>query len=184
LQSLKAGGSTNFKDALGATKEKLQILDQGGEENLVYFLSDGRGTGSFGDELATLEADHQAKITAIGIGDNADLPLLDLIDNTGRAERVTSAEQLDASLLGFPRPDGQVVAVDVFVNGRRIPGVEPDDLVKTSGGWALDLSIADLARRVGDRNDVSASITFASGETLATDLVITGSLPRSTDFIL
>ncbi len=184
LQSLKAGGSTNFKDALGATKEKLQILDQGGEENIVYFLSDGRGTGSFEDELASLEADHQAKITAIGIGDNADLPLLDLIDNTGRAERVTSAEQLDASLLGFPRPDGQVVAVDVFVNGRRIPGVEPDDLVKTSGGWALDLSIADLARRVGDRNDVSASITFASGETLATDLVITGSLPRSTDFIL
>jgi hypothetical protein len=97
---------------------------------------------------------------------------------------VTSAEQLDASLLGFPRPDGQVVAVDVFVNGRRIPGVAPDDLVKTSGGWALDLSITGLARRVGDRNDVSASITFASGETLATDLVITGSLPRSTDFIL
>ena len=99
----------------------------------MYFLSDGRGTGSFGDELTMLEADHQGKITAVGIGDDADLPLLELIDNTGSADRVTSAEQLDASLLGFPRPRGQVLAVDVFVNGRRIPGVERDDLITTPG---------------------------------------------------
>jgi VCBS repeat-containing protein len=184
LQELKAGGGTNFEEALRASIEKLQVLDQGGEENLVYFLSDGRGTGSFGDELATLEVDHQAKIAAVGIGDSADLPLLELIDNTGSADRVTSAEQLDASLLGFPRPRGQVLAVDVFVNGRRIPGVEPDDLVTTPGGRALDLSITGLDRRIGDTNEVSASITFASGEILTTELVIAGALPLSTDFIL
>ena len=184
LQELKAGGGTNFEEALRASIEKLQVLDQGRDENLVYFLSDGRGTGSFGDELATLEADHQAKITAVGIGDDADLPLLELIDNTGSADRVTSAEQLDASLLGFPRPRGQVLAVDVFVNGRRIPGVERDDLITTPGGQALDLSITGLDRRIGDTNEVSASITFASGEILTTELVIAGALPVSADSIL
>jgi hypothetical protein len=184
LQSLNAGGGTNFEDALRGTIERLQILDQGGEENLVYFLSDGRGTGSFGDELAILEADHQAKITAIGIGNNADLPLLEQIDNTGRAERVTSAEQLDASLLGFPVPKGTVTGVEVLVNGRRVPGIDLDDLVVKPGGYELDLSIAGLSRRIGDTNEVSASIEFASGEILTTELVITGALPHSADFIV
>jgi Bacterial Ig domain len=184
LQGLNAGGGTNFEDALRGTIETLQTLDQGGEENLVYFLSDGRGTGSFGDELAILEADHQAQITAIGTGTDADLPLLELIDNTGGAERVTSGEQLDASLLGFPVPKGEIAAVEVFVNGRRIPGIDIDDLVAKPGGYELDLSIGGLGRRIGDANAVSASIEFASGEILTAELVIAGALPHSADFIV
>jgi VCBS repeat-containing protein len=184
LRGLNAGGDTNFEDALRAAIEKLQALDQGGEENLVYFLSDGNGTGSFEDELATLESDHQATISAVGIGQNADLPLLDLIDNTNGAERVTSTDQLDDSLLGSPVPGADIIDVDVFVNGREVPGVGREDLVSTTGGFALDLTLTGLDRQVGDTNTVSASILFASGEILTAELQIAGARPQSADLIL
>jgi hypothetical protein len=184
LGSLKAGGGTNFEDALQATIERLQALDQGGEKNLIYFLSDGNGTGTFADELATLEAAHQAQITAVGIGENANLSLLDQIDNTGSAELATSTDQLDASLLGAPLPSGQVIDLDVVVNGIEVPGIKFDDIASTPGRHTLEIPLAGLARQAGDTNTVSASITFASGETLNTQLNIAGALPLSTDFIL
>nr|WP_246505048.1 Ig-like domain-containing protein [Microvirga antarctica] len=184
LASLKAGGETNFEHALRAASEKLQTLDQGGEQNLVYFLSDGSGMGALANDLANLNGIHHAKIAAFGIGDNVDLSILDMIDNTGGAERVAFGQQLGAAFSLSPRQSGRVVDLDVFVNGRAIADIGPEDLVMTSTGLALDVTLADLARTVGDQNRVTASITFADGETLTTQLAIAGALPRSTDFIL
>jgi hypothetical protein len=184
LRGLDAGGQTNFADALRAANERLLGLDQGGERNFLYFLSDGNGQGSIGGELATLNDVHEAKITAVGIGADASLSQLNVIDNTGGASRLTSPDQLDAAVLGAPLPSGTVADLDVFVNGREIAEFGPEDLVWTPQGLVLDASVGGLGHLSGDTNVVSAMITFASGEVLGTELTVAGALPRSVDSVV
>ena len=184
LRGLNAGGETNFADALRAANDRLQGLDQGGEKNFLYFLSDGNGQGLIDAELATLNDVYEAKITALGVGENASLSQLDDIDNTGGSSLLTSPEQIDIAVLGTPLPGGTVTDLDIFVNGTEILEIGPEDLVSTPNGLALDGSVGGLRRLVGDSNTVLATVTFASGEVLTTELTIAGALPRSTDFIL
>lgn len=184
LKGLDASGQTNFADALRVANEKLQGLDQGGEKNFLYFLSDGNGQGSIGGELASLNDVYGAKITAVGVGADASLAQLNVIDNTGGASRLTSPDQIDTTILGRPLASGQVVDVAVFVNGTEVPEIGPEDLVSTPTGLALDASVSGLDRIVGEDNVVTATVTFASHEVLTTQLTIAGVLPRSTDFLL
>ncbi|RDI58805.1 VCBS domain-containing protein [Microvirga subterranea] len=184
LRGLDASGQTNFADALRVANEKLQGLDQGGERNFLYFLSDGNGEGPIRGELATLNDIYGAKITAVGIGADASLSQLNTIDNTGGASRLTSPDQIDTTVLGRPLGSGQVVDVAVFVNGTEVPEIGPEDLVSTPTGLALDASVSGLDRIVGEDNVVTATVTFASNEVLTTQLTIAGALPRSTDFLL
>jgi VCBS repeat-containing protein len=184
LRGLDASGSTNFANALRAANDRLQVLDQGNEENFLYFLSDGRGQGAIDDELATLENLYGTKITALGVGEGANLSQLNEIDNTGGASLLTSSDRIDISVLGSPVLDGTVTDVDLFVNGMEIVGIGPEDFVSTPTGLALDTSIGGLRRLVGEGNTVSAIVRFASEEVLAAELTIAGALPRSTDEIL
>ncbi|EIM28361.1 Ig-like domain-containing protein [Microvirga lotononidis] len=184
LKGLSSNGSTDFASALQAANDRLQALDQGNERNVLFFLSDGKGQGAINAELARLNGDFSAKITALGVGNGADLSQLNEIDNTGGASLLTAPDQIDISVLGAPVPSGTVADIDLFVNGREIAGIGPEDLLYTPAGLALDTSIGDLRRLVGDGNSVSAVVKFTSGEVLATDLTIAGALPRSTDHIL
>jgi VCBS repeat-containing protein len=184
LRGLDAGGQTNFADALRAANSRLQSLDQGKERNFLYFLSDGNGQGSFDAELANLNSKYAAKITALGVGEEASLSQLDKIDNTGKASLLTAPDQIDISVLGAPFPSGMIADIDLFVNDTEIVGVGPEDLVPTAGGLALDMSIGGLKRLAGDGNTVSAIVRFVSGEVLATELAIAGALPRSIDDLL
>jgi hypothetical protein len=184
LRGLNSNGLTNFANALRAANDRLQILDQGNEGNFLYFLSDGRGQGAIDAELAMLNNVHGTKITALGVGEGANLSQLNEIDNTGGASLLTSPDQIDISVLGSPVPSGKVADVDLFVNGTQIVGIGLDDLVSTPTGLALDTSIGGLRRLVDDGNMVSALVTFSSGEVLAAELTIAGALPRSTDQIL
>jgi hypothetical protein len=184
LRGLDADGETNFASALRAANNRLQNLDQGGEENFLYFLSDGRGQGPINAEIAILNDRYGAKITALGVGDNADLSQLNEVDNTGGASLLTSPEQIDVSVLGLPLSGGTITDVDVFVNGRNIVDIGLEDFILTPRGLVLDAPVDGLRRLVGDQNSVSATVTFASGEILATELAIAGALPRSTDGIL
>jgi VCBS repeat-containing protein len=184
LRALDAGGETNFADALHAANDRLQGLDQGDEKNVLYFLSDGAGQGSVDAELARLNDEFGAEIVAIGIDRDANLSRLDVIDNTDGAARLTSPDQVETSVLGRPVEGGDIADVDVYVNGIEIAGVGREDLISTPQGWSLDMTIGGLNRIVGDQNNVSAVVTFTSGEILRTELSITGVLPRSTDFIV
>ncbi|MPR09113.1 hypothetical protein FS320_19345 [Microvirga tunisiensis] len=157
---------------------------QGGEKNFLYFLSDGNGQGLIDAELATLNDVYEAKITALGVGENASLSQLDDIDTTGGSSLLTSPDQIDIAVLGTPLPGGTVADLDIFVNGTEILKIGPEDLVSTPNGLALDGSVGGLRRLVGDSNTVLATVTFASGEVLTTELTIAGALPRSTHFIL
>ncbi|MGO4526656.1 Ig-like domain-containing protein [Microvirga sp. 2MCAF35] len=184
LRGLNSGGLTDFANALRAANDRLQILDQGKEKNFLYFLSDGKGQGAIDAELATLKNVYGTKITALGVGEGADLSQLNEIDNTGKASLLTFPDQIDISVLGTPARSGTVADVDLFVNGTEIAGIGPEDLVSTPTGFALDASVGELRRLVGEGNSVSAIVKFASGEVLATELTIAGALPRSTDHIL
>nr|WP_246216104.1 Ig-like domain-containing protein [Microvirga makkahensis] len=184
LRGLDAGGETNFASALRAANDRLQGLDQGGEANFLYFLSDGRGQGLIDVEVAILNDRYGAKITALGVGEGSDLSQLDEIDNTGGASLLTSPGQIDVSVLGSPLPSGTITDIDVIVNGRDNGEIGPEDLVLTSRGLVLNAPVDGLRRFAGDQNAVSATVTFASGEVLATEQIIAGALPRSTDAIL
>jgi hypothetical protein len=184
LRGIDSGGLTNFAEALRAAGEKLQSLDQGGEQNFLYFLSDGAGQGSIEGELARLNGDFAAQITALGVGKDANLSRLKIIDNTGAASRLTSPDQIDTSVLGAPILEGAIADLDIFVNGRDIVEIGPEDLIATPEGLILDTTIGGLEQVVGSWNTVSAVVTFASGEVLTAELTITGTLPRSTDFVL
>ena len=184
LRDLDVGRQTNFADALRAANNRLQDLDQGNERNILYFLSDGVGQGSLEAELARLNGEFGATIAAIGIGENASLSRLNVIDNTGGASRLTSPDQIETSVLGSPVQSGVISDFDVFVNGREIIEIGLDDLISTPQGLVLDTTVGGLERLVGGRSTVSAIVTFASGEVLRTELTISGALPRSTDSIL
>ncbi|WP_445504536.1 Ig-like domain-containing protein [Microvirga sp. G4-2] len=184
LRGLDAGGQTNFADALRAANERLQSLDQGNERNIVYFLSDGAGQGAVEADLARLNDEFGAKIAAIGVGEDANLSRLNVIDNTGGASRLTSSEQIETSVLGLPVPSAIIADLDVFVNGREIAAFGPEDLIATPQGLALDATVGDLERLAGARNTIEAVVTFASGEVLRTGLTIAGALPQSTDLVM
>lgn len=184
LGSLKAGGATNFADALRAANDQLQSLDQGNEVNILYFLSDGRGQGSIDAEIAILNDRYNATITALGVGENANLSQLNRIDNTDGATLLTSPDQIDTSGFGSPLPSGAVADLDVFVNGMEISRIGPEDLILTSNVLTLNTSVDGLKRFVGDESAVSATVTFESGEVLTAGLNIAGALPRSTDIVL
>jgi len=184
LKGLNANGLTNFADALRVANERLQSLDQGNEENFLYFLSDGVGQGSIEGELTRLNDVFRAKITAVGVGGDASLAQLNAIDNTGGASLLTSPDQIDISVLGSPVASGTIVDLDIVVNGKDVAEIGPEDLVSTPAGLALSASVGGLERFAGGRNTLSASVAFAGGEVLATELIIAGALPRSTDFVL
>jgi VCBS repeat-containing protein len=184
LKGLSTGGDTSFEEALRATLEKLQGLDQGGERNIVYFLSDGNGAGDTADEKAALEAVHHAQISAMGMGSNSSLSGLDLIDNTGTAQRLNAIDQLDVSLLGLPIPGGDVLDIDLFVNGTQLRDVGVEDLTGYPGNLSLGLTLSELNRFAGDHNSVTASVTLSGGQVFTAQLDIAGMLPRSTDLFL
>ncbi len=184
LKDLDAGGDTNFAEALRAANSRLEGLDQEGGRNVLYFLSDGSGQGSTEGELARLKNDFAVEIAAIGVGGRADLSRLGAIDNTGGASLLVAPDQIETWVLGTPLKGGDIAEVDVFVNGNEIVGIGREDLIETSRGWSLDLSVGGLNRVVGDQNSVSAVVTFTSGEVLRAELTIAGALPRSTDLIL
>ena len=185
LTDLASTGTTDFEQALQAAIGSLGTLDPGrSEDDVIYFLSDGAGSGTFGDELATLAGEFGAQIAGVGVGGNAQLDVLDLIDNTGGAIRIDTTGALELAPLGHPFLEGDVLDIDVFVNGREIPDVGPEDLLPSGSGLTLEVSASELQRFAGDRNSIVATVTVTGGVTLTASLEVHGALPRSTDLDL
>jgi len=132
FDSIQSGSWTNYEAGLGEAENWFDANADAGEENVMYFLSDGRpitGVDSHGnyveqsaadyaDELAGIEA-YGTSIHAIGVGANSSLTALDGIDNTDGAVQVLDAASMTAELLSS---HDYVAAVDtatitVTVNG-------------------------------------------------------------------
>jgi VCBS repeat-containing protein len=188
LRSLDNGGGTNYEEALQAVIDRLKVLDPNKTEgNYVYFLSDGapNPVNGFGDEIATLQTDYHAQMSAIGLGPTVPLQYLDMIDNTGGAERVVSTDELTTALLTPPIKRASVSDFDVFVNGVQLGTITAKDLIETPFGLSLDLDVTGLRPILGNANQVEAVVEFDDHTKLAAQIKIGGVLPVSTfDFIV
>jgi len=98
LSSLRAGGSTDFDDALNAV---ISVFDQLGTpdgEGNVIFLSDGDSSSSITSQVQTLR-DRNVNLRAFGVGAGANLTRLTQIDPD--AVRVTSTDDFLDAILGL-----------------------------------------------------------------------------------
>jgi len=187
LAELAGSGTTNFETALQAAIRRLETLDPGhSEDNIVYFLSDGAGTGAINDEISTLTGAFHASIAAVGVGGDAELSILNRIDNTGGAIRIDtpSLPNLELAPIGRPFAQGDVIDLEVFVNGLKLADIGPEDLFENGSTLHLDFSAQDLKRFAGDHNSIVATVTLTGDVRLTASLDVQGALPRSTDLDL
>lgn len=155
-------GGTNFEGALQGAIDFLNSVADPGETNLVYFLSDGVGGGSFLDEVATLTdpSGLNAQILAFGIP-GASTAQLDQIDNTGGATILGSIGDLSTAVVGSPISGATVDDFVLMVNGVVDPSVDETDLVVTPFGYSLPTeTINGLNFGAGDENDITAIVSF------------------------
>ncbi|WP_224814979.1 Hint domain-containing protein [Hasllibacter sp. MH4015] len=192
VDGLTAGGSTNFDDALDEVISEWQATTTDGtaddnpesevtanDSNLVLFLSDGRPTSggtNFTGEIATLENDFDADITAIGIGANSSLTQLNAIDNTGGATQITDLTQL-GDLITAPPPLPELIEVQIVVTDEdgietitTIPAGDPR-IIETPLGLRIDCEpISGYDYEVGESLSVEVRAVFTpNGDTLVVD---------------
>lgn len=166
-------GSTSFEAPLQQSISFFRSAPAG--QNFVYFLSDGFPvtSGAFTDELATLidPAGINAKITAIGLGNDASLTSLELLDDgqsNGSAERVLDPAELNAALL-----DG--VLIRAFL---------PSELVPTPFGLRFDLNLTGLSASAAEDITVIAVATDNAAAVISTSQIVeaVGAIDNATLF--
>ncbi|MEM9059907.1 MAG: Ig-like domain-containing protein [Pseudomonadota bacterium] len=145
LEGLTDGGFTNFEAPLQTGIQWFE--DQAAttiDKNIVYFLSDGMQNvgGTFDDEAAELATRFGAELNAVGVGTDAVLGQLNVIDNTGGAEIVTTSDDLTAALVDnapvIPG-DQDTATITVTING---VGVNAgDDELRTDEATAASIDI-------------------------------------------
>lgn len=174
VDGLNAGGNTNFEAGLDEVLDTWQAAGDvdGTDTNAVVFLSDGernRGDNA-ADELAQLESTYNAKVTAIGVGANSDLGDLNVIDNTGGADKVVNVSEL-VDVITAPPPLPALDSVDLLVDGVVYDTFTPGDgtLVQTPLGYSISAhDIVGWPYAPGDNIEVTAVANFSSGATLST----------------
>ncbi|NRB04920.1 MAG: Hint domain-containing protein [Rhodobacteraceae bacterium] len=161
VNGLNAGGLTNFEaglddvidawDARNADANPDNDVDAD-TTNSVIFLSDGRRNvgDNASDERDELLNDFGARITAIGVGSGSSLSDLQVIDNTGGAERVLDAADL-IDVINAPPPLPELDYVEIVVNSDGQPGAEQTirinrtdvELIETPLGFRIENLVVD-----------------------------------------
>ncbi|MDF1734251.1 MAG: VWA domain-containing protein [Minwuia sp.] len=173
LRALTPGNLTFFDAGLASAVEFFESAAAGA--NHVFFISDGDPNGGpFDDESAVLRdpAGINATIRGIGLGANAGLAQIDLLDDglaNNTAERVTDPALLDANLQDSGVAAADIARVELLVNGVVVETIDGADLTATALGLrfatdlpGLDANAADevTARVVAvDRSIASTSQT-------------------------
>lgn len=177
LAGLQTAGSTNYAAALQTAYDYLSAQGAAGENNIIYFLSDGfpNAGGSYADEVLALEDDFNAQIVGIGVGSGSSTFDLDLVDNTGQgADIVTSTNELDTALLR-PVIDIDIEDFIVFVNGQEQTDIDETDLVETAFGYELpEIEIGDLDPTLGAENEIIARVVLEDGTEFELEAVVHG----------
>lgn len=174
VDGLRADGSTNFEAGLDEVLDTWQAAGDvdASDTNAVVFLSDGarnRGDNA-ADELRQLEDTYNAKVTAIGVGANSNLRDLNVIDNTGGAEKVVNVADL-VDVITAPPPLPELESVDLLVDGVVYQTFTPGDgiLVQTPLGYSISAhELEGWPYTPGDNIEVTAVANFTSGGTLST----------------
>jgi Ca2+-binding RTX toxin-like protein len=136
LRALRSGGSTFYDLGLAQAGNALSGFPAG--SNYVFFTSDGEPNGGdYSDEVQTLLNTNNATIRALGLGNGASLPALDLVDDgiaNNSTERVLSPSQLSAGLLAPEFDISLIDRVDISLNGRVVKSIPASSLQSTPFG--------------------------------------------------
>ncbi len=163
LEGLRNNGGTNFKDALQKNIDFFQ--NKGNENNFLFFISDGehgsQKYGNFDSEVSILH-NHNVTIRAIGLGQNASLDDLRIMDSN--AQRVLEPSTLTA---GLSAPGvNNIDRVEIYVNQALIKTIPEKDLDKTAVGSKYKVGLTTLvagqddeveARVIADDNDATSA---------------------------
>lgn len=133
------GFQTNYEDALARVLEVLGQVEGTPENRNVIFISDGEPNagGAYDDEAALIHdvVDH---VRAYGVGNNAKLPPLQIID--AGAQIVTTASDLQdavqAGIVSDPPLGGVTIYLDLDGDGVHDP-VEPSTVTAADGTFTL-----------------------------------------------
>ena len=107
LATLRAGGGTDFEQALQTAIRTLDAVGTLPGLGNVIFLSDGFGGGSFADEVKTITSPpRNQNLRAFGVGTGSSLTQLRQIDP--KAIQFTTTDQLLSGLAGVVNNGGQI----------------------------------------------------------------------------
>tara|TARA_R110002020_G_scaffold48286_17_gene137763 strand:+ start:2322 stop:6152 length:3831 start_codon:yes stop_codon:yes gene_type:complete len=178
LANLRSGGGTNFEIPLQNAITALQGAGPG--ENYVFFVSDGFGSGSFADEVATLTSPGglNATIRAIGLGTGADVDQLDLVDDgadNDSSELVLTPSALSASLGGSPVQENEIDRLEIYVNGVLKQTLDASSFAVTPLGFQYDLTVSGLSTSAGD----TIQVRMIASDTAATTATVTLTVPNT-----
>ncbi len=190
IDGLTAGGRTDFDDGLDGIIDAWRADPTIGVDdvNRVLFLSDGRqneGNTDYAPELAILQNEFNAPVTAIGVGTNADVgdpndpddsDLDEIGASTGGAILVTDLADLPA-LLNTPPPLPELQEVQIIVNGSVVETIPAGDprIIETAAGLRIDCEEissldGDYTYVVGDTLEVAVKAIFTpNGDELLVD---------------
>jgi filamentous hemagglutinin family protein len=163
LRLLRPGGGTNFGDAVAKTIDFFNQSPQG-RNNLVFFLSDGIGSGNTPQQTNTLTDPNglNATITAIGVGTGSSLGQLDLLDDgkaNNSATQVLEPSKLVANLIGGTTSinPSDIQKVEILVNGNVVQTVSKDKLTITASGLSFNSELTGLT---AGNNSVQVQVVY------------------------
>ena len=162
LHALQIGGGTNYEAAFAVAVDFFQ--GQPDANNLIYFVSDGRGFGDYADELAMLTdpAGLHADIAAFGIGSFLSVEQLEQIDGDGAPVLVETLEQLVEALTAPPLSPATIVGVDVLLDGSVIGSLGAGELQPTPLGLSFEARIEGFSIAAGTGNKLEVVVRPAA----------------------
>lgn len=179
LESLNDLGDTNFEIGLQQTIAQLNAASPG--QNRVFFMSDGnnRQGGSFLDEVGTLTdpAGLNAVISAVGLGSDANLNDLDLVDDgiaNNSAVRVLEPSALTANLTGSPVQNSEIERLEIYVNGALRRTLNDSEFSVTPLGLLYDVTVTGLSTTAGDVIEV----VLIASDTAASEVRVSLTVPN------
>lgn len=172
INALNTGGLTDFGPALITAESWFESLaNVGTATNIAYFLSDGVGDGASTSLQTVAEgtsSEASVDVRAFGIGSEADLNSLNLIDSGNAVQLVNPLDLRDAfAVSGLDR--GTIERIEVKLDGTLVDIIDPAALVDGALGLTYEGSIGGLDRSIAAENIVSFDVILHDG-TLAASI--------------
>lgn len=167
VNSLPAGGGTNFGPALSTAESWFESLDTvRTATNIAYFLSDGFGSGP-SNSLQVVDETFEfggvpVEVRAFGIGSGADLSGLNTIDSNS-AELLLNPSDLIGAFASSGVNRDAIERIDVKLNGAIVDTIDPADLTDDPLGLTYEGSLDGLNVAREADNEVIFELVFNDG---------------------
>ena len=159
INSLTAGGSTNFNSALFEAQNFFTSRNSNAT-NVAYFLSDGLNNGpDFSSSAAQLQ--QLAEVRAFGIG-NADLDQLNIVDSDN-AVLLSNPADLITEFNAATIDKNTIDRIDVKLGGTVVDTITPDQLVEDTLGLKFEGTINGLEVTRTAENEITFDVVFNDG---------------------